>query len=71
MKVFQVDLTLVYNGHCTVEAENEEQALQIAQDSLNYKTLKEFPDEVYMCENDGIFSFGEATADYCYEVGEC
>lgn len=71
MKEFQVDLTLIYNGHCTVEAENEEQALQIAQESLNYETLKEFPDEVYMCENDGVFRFGEATADCCYEVGEC
>lgn len=62
MKTYDITLTLIYNGAMTVEAENEEQALQIAQESLNDEALKDFPDEVQI--PNGSFTFGEATADY-------
>lgn len=62
MKTYDITLTLIYNGAMTVKAENEEQALQIAQESLNHETLKDFPNEVQI--PNGSFKFGEATADY-------
>jgi hypothetical protein len=69
MKKYQVELTCIYNGTMTIEAENEEDALGIAQKSLNYKALKDFPDYVEL-PNDGNFQFGEATADYAVELDE-
>ena len=65
MKNYRIDLTCIYNGSMVVEAETEEEALQIAQESLNDKTLKEFPDYVEL--PNGGFQFGEATADDVYE----
>lgn len=62
MKTYDITLTVIYNGSMTVKAENEEQALQLAQESLNHETLKEFPDGVEI--PNGSFTFGEATADY-------
>jgi len=62
MKTYNITLTLIYNGSMTVKAENEEQALQLAQDSLNHETLKDFPNDVAI--PNGSFTFGEATADY-------
>lgn len=61
MKTYDVTLTLIYNGSMTVQAEDEEQALEIAQKSLNNETLKDFPNEVEI--PNGSFIFGEATAD--------
>lgn len=63
MKKYQVELTCIYNGMMTIEAESEDEALRIAQDDLNYETLKCLPDYVEL-PNDGYFQFGEATADY-------
>jgi hypothetical protein len=62
MKTYDVTLTLIYNGSMTVQAEDEEQALKIAQENLNNKTLKDFPNGVEI--PNGSFTFGEATADY-------
>lgn len=62
MKTYDITLTVIYNGSMTVKAENEEQALQLAQESLNHETLKEFPNGVEI--PNGSFTFGEATADY-------
>ena len=62
MKTYDITLTLIYNGSMTVKAETEEQALQIAQESLNRETLKGFPNDVEI--PNGSFTFGEATADY-------
>lgn len=53
----------------TIEAESENEALEIAQESLNYETLKEMPDYVEL-PNGGCFQFGEATADYATELEE-
>ena len=69
MAKYQVDLTCIYNGTMTIEAESEDAALRIAQDELNYETLKDFPDYVEL-PNDGCFQFGEATADYATELDE-
>lgn len=69
MKKYQVELTCIYNGTMTIEAESEEDALGIAQHDLNYKTLKDLPDYVEL-PNDGCFRFGEATADYATELDE-
>ncbi len=69
MKKYQVELTCIYNGTMTIEAESENEALEIAQESLNYETLKELPDYVEI-PNDGCFQFGEATADYATELDE-
>lgn len=66
MKTYIVDLTCIYNGTMRIEAKNEDEALRIAQESLNSETLKAFPDTVEM-PNDGCFVFGEATADYAEE----
>ena len=66
MKVYTVDLTLTYNGTMRIEADNADEALRIAQESMNMETLKAFPDTVEM-PNDGRFTFGEATADYAEE----
>ena len=65
MKNYRIDLTCIYNGSMVVEAENENEALQKAQESLNHKTLKQFPDYVEI--PNGSFQFGEATADDVYE----
>lgn len=62
---YKVDLTLVYNGSMVVEAENENEAFEKAQNALNDETLKEFPDHVEI--PNGTFQFGEATADYAYK----
>ena len=69
MAKYQVDLTCIYNGTMTIEAESEDEALKIAQDELNYETLKDLPDYVEL-PNDGSFQFGEATADYAIELEE-
>lgn len=69
MKKYEVELTCIYNGMMTIEAENEDEALKIAQENLNYGTLKELPDYVNL-PNDGNFQFGEATADYAIELDE-
>ena len=66
---YEVTLTCIYNGTMTIEAESAEEALRMAQEDLNHETLKPFPDEVEV-PNDGIFRFGEATADYAEEVTE-
>ena len=69
MKKFNVTLTAMYNGNMTVEASGEEEALQIAQESIQTsEVLERFPDYVEM--GDGGFSFGEATADYAQEISE-
>ena len=65
---YTVELTCTYNGSMTVEAESEDEALQIAQNGLNADTLKEFPD--YVSIPHGNFTFGEATADYADECEE-
>ena len=67
MAKYIVTLTLIYNGSMLVEAGSEDEALRIAQDSLDSKALSAFPDNVDL-PNDGIFQFGEATADYCDKV---
>lgn len=61
---YRVELTLVYNGSMVVEAENGKEAFEKAQNTLNRKTLKEFPNHVEI--PNGSFQFGEATADYAY-----
>lgn len=63
---FEVTMTCIYNGVATVEAENDEEALRIVQESLDSEALKPFPNEVDTPY--GSFSFGEATADYAEEV---
>ena len=69
MAKYQVELTCIYNGTMTIEAESEDKALEIAQESLNYETLKDLPDYVEL-PYDGNFRFGEATADYATECEE-
>ena len=49
---YQVICTKVYNGTMFVEAESEEEALEIAQNNLEEDT------------ESADWSFGEATADY-------
>lgn len=61
MKTYEITMTVIYNGSMTVKAESEEQALELAQESLNDETLKDFPYGVEI--PNGSFTFGEATAD--------
>lgn len=65
MKKFNVELTCIYNGSVDVEAENEQEAIEKAQELLNSENLASFPDYVEI--PNGGFSFGEATADYINE----
>lgn len=65
MKTFDVGLTCIYNGNVKVEAENEQEALEKAQELLHGENLAGFPDYVEI--PNGSFSFGEATADYINE----
>lgn len=60
-----VELTCIYNGTIEIDAENEREAIDKAQEMLNNENLAGFPDGVEM-PNGGYFSFGEATADYAY-----
>lgn len=62
---YLVDCTVIYNGTIAVEADNFDDALNIASEELNYKNLSGFPDLVEV--GDATFSFGEATADYAYQ----
>jgi hypothetical protein len=61
---YRVDLTLVYNGSIVVEAKNENEAFEKAQNALTGETLKRFPDHVEI--PNGSFQFGEITADDAY-----
>ena len=62
---YQVTCTIIYNGSAIVEAESEDEALRIVEESLNDENLKVFPD--YADVGDVTFQFGEATADYADE----
>lgn len=63
---YRVELSCIYNGVMTVEAESIDDALEIAQDNLNHETLKGFPDIVVI--PNATFKFGEATAENAYEL---
>ena len=52
MKKYIVTCTKIYNGTIEVEAENKEEALEIADENLD----------------DADWVFGEATADYAEEA---
>ena len=69
MAKYQVELTCIYNGTMTIEAEDKNEAWKIAQESLDYEALKDLPDYVKL-PNDGYFQFGEVTADYVTECEE-
>lgn len=64
-KKFNVGCTIIYNGCAVVEAENEEEALRIVEESFTDENLKPFPDSAVV--GDVSFRFGEATADYAEE----
>lgn len=65
MKTYKVELSCIYNGVMTVQANNEKDALEKATEMLNSENLNGFPDTVEI--PNGHFDFGEATADYCDE----
>lgn len=67
-KTYDVSLTCIYNGCMKVRADNEDDALQNAQEMLDSETLSEFPD--YVKIPNGGFWFGEATADYVDEADD-
>lgn len=64
-KKFNVECAIIYNGCAVVEAENEEEALRIVEESFTDENLKQFPDSAVV--GDVSFKFGEATADYAEE----
>ena len=66
MSKFSVDCTVIYNGLIEVEADDEQKALELVDEMLAGENLDGFPDEVSVC--DGVFRFGEATADYADEI---
>ena len=66
MKRYVVECTVVYNGSIEVEADNEQEAIEKASNELGGKNLDSFPNEV--TAGDATFMFGEATADYGYEL---
>ena len=65
---YTVELELTYNGTMTVNADSEEDAVEIANKRLNADTLKPFPDEVKI--PNGKFTFESAVACYAYEEEE-
>lgn len=67
-KTYRVSLSCVYNGYMYVKADNDDDALQKAQEMLDADTLSEFPDYVEI--PNGEFQFGEATADFIEETYE-
>lgn len=67
-KRFQVEMTCVYFGTAIVEAENEDEALKIVEESLDNEGLKDFPNEVKVPY--GTFTFSAATADNAYDAYE-
>lgn len=66
MSKFFVECTVIYNGSMEVEADDEQEALELADEMLSGENLDGFPDEVTVC--DGMFRFGEATADNACEI---
>lgn len=69
MKIYDVSLSVVYNGHMTVKADTSEEAQLKAEESLNYETLKDFPDQVTL-PNGGLLSFGDAEVMAVDEIPE-
>lgn len=66
MKKYGVTCTMIYNGYKTVEAKNEEEAIEKVQQMLHHDTTDEFPNDGYF--GSVFFNFGEATADYADET---
>lgn len=67
-KTYDVTLTCIYNGCVKIKASSEDEAIRKANEMLDSKTLKDFPDRVEL--PDGCFQFGEATADYADEYDD-
>lgn len=71
MKKYEVEITAIYNGIVTIEANSEEEARCKVEDQLYGDNLAGLPDYVNVPIGEGgHFSFGEATADYADEI-EC
>ena len=67
-KKYGITCTMIYNGYMEIEANSEEEALDLAQESLCHENGDDFPDDSRFGLAD--FSFGEATADYADEIIE-
>ena len=67
-KKYGITCTMIYNGYMEIEANSEEEALDLAQESLCNHFRDDFPDDGRFGLAD--FSFGEATADYADEIIE-
>lgn len=65
-KKYGITCTMIYNGYMEIEANNEEEALELAQASLCNENGDDFPDDGRFGLAD--FSFGEATADYAGQL---
>ena len=72
MGKFMVNYTLIYNGYAEVEAEDREEAQEMAREILNNADLSAFPCEVELKDNNGehvgSFDYGEVTMDYIEDM---
>lgn len=67
MSTYFVDLDVVYNGVLSVEANDEFEAIQKADDFLKSKNFDAFPDSVDV--GDVRFTYGETIVGRTYECG--
>lgn len=67
MSTYFVDLDVVYNGVLSIEANDEFEAIQKADDYLKSENFDAFPDSVDV--GDVRFTYGETIVGHTYECG--